>query len=253
MGKNEASYFNEKAITMDFMPQRLISQKSPCPLPRSERVLLTTANTAYFNNEEYEVLLGLISDIAILLIGEKVDFSFRIFDQKLLASLNKKCGFGVLNDIDERFEDTLQRYSSVITTPSSVAVVSMFHRRSTALLIYRDWPMLLQTGWLVPSAQIFRFHLNDFLKRSDPRMDVQDKFLDSYLTKSGLTDRVLEAAKVELKSIEERESLIIKSYENMLLSKFNFNLEFFIRKIYKILKNFKTLSNILNRIKKTVF
>jgi len=253
VGKNEANYFNDKAITMDFMPKRLISRKVPCPIPEDKRVLLTTANTAYFNNQEYDVLLGLIIDIGTLLIEGSIDFSFRIFDKKLLASLNKEFGLDISNDIDEGFEDTLQRYSSVITTPSSIAVVSMFHRRSTALLIYRDWPMLLQTGWMVPSAKIFGIHLSDFLMRSESRMEVQDKFLDGYLTKNGMTERVLEAAQVEFKSVKERESLIIKSYENMLLSKFNFNFEFFIRKLYKRLRSFKILSSILNRIKKSVF
>ena len=253
VGKNEASYFNEEVITMDFMPQRLISRKAVCSFPEVNKVLLTTANTAYFDDEEYELLLRLILDTTKLLINKNVDFSFRIFDKKLLSSINGSCSHLIKNDIEDGFEDTLERYSSVITTPSSVAVVSMFHRRSTALLIYRDWPMLLQTGWIIPSVEVFKGQMDGFLSRDNSRMVIQDKLLASYTAKEGITDRILEISAFKVTRSDEIEAYVIKSYENMLLSKFNFNFEWLIRKSYRKLRSYKLLSNTINRLKKIIF
>jgi len=253
VGKNERDYFNQDTLAMEFMPYRMITKKHASAMPESKKVLITTANTAYFNDEECELLLKLILDVTKLLTEENIDFSFRIFDISLLSSINEKYVGVLVNDIEEGFEDTLERYSSVITTPSSVAVVSMFHRRPTALLIYRDWPMFLQTGWLIPSIDVFKGQFNDFLDGEDSRMAIQDRLLSNYMTKEGVTDRILQASKIEFKGGDERESYIIKSYENMLLSKFNFNFEWFARKIYRKLKSFKSFSNALNRLKKRIF
>jgi hypothetical protein len=253
VGGNEKKYFNGNVISMEFMPKRMISRKAVCAFPEFNKVLLTTANTAYFNDEEYELLLRLILDTTKLLINKNVDFSFRIFDKKLLSSINNSCGHLINNDIKDGFEDTLERYSSVITTPSSVAIVSMFHRRSTALLIYRDWPMFLQTGWIIPSVEVFTGQIDGFLSRDNSRMVIQDKLLASYTTKEGITDRILDISASKVTRSDEIEAYVIKSYENMLLSKFNFNFEWLIRKLYRKLRRYKLISNTINRLKKIIF
>ena len=253
IGKNERDYFMQDTIALDFMPDRVISKEEPVTMPKIRKVLITTANTAYFNDEEYELLLRLMLDVVNLLKEENVDFSFRIFDKRLMNEIENNCDFCTGNDLKESFEDTLKRYSSVITTPSSVAVVSMFHKRPTGLLIYRNWPNFLQTGWLIPSAIVFKSNLDEFVFADESRMAIQAKLLENYDTKKGISERILEVSQEQFDAREVYESTVIRYYENMLLSRFNFNFEWFVRKVYQRLKKLKFLSNIISRLKKRIF
>jgi len=252
VGKKERMYFNQSAIAMDFMPDTIITKQYPSSLPEKRKILITTANTAYFNDDEFELLLKLIVGVSELLRDKGVDFSFRIFDNSLLSALQENYSGKIINDIQNGFEDTLEHYTSVITTPSSVAVASMFHRRPTALLIYRDWPMFLQTGWSIPSVNVFKNNFDSFFDCDESRIAVQDRFFLNYSTTKSMTDRINEILNVELSASHDCNKLIIRSYENMLLSKFNFNFEWFFRRVYLKLKRFKFFSHFMNKLKKNI-
>lgn len=253
VGKAEANYFSKGVDAMDYMPKRLISSGRPALIPNEKKVLVTTANTAYFNDNEYKILFQLMSDVLNCLVEKEVRFSLRIFDARLVADLNDQFNPPIFNDISENFEETLERYSSVITTPSSVAVVSMFHGRPTALLVYRDFPMFLQTGWLIPSVAVFSNILSSFLLADSERMKIQNKLYENYATESGLTQRVLEVFEKDNISPSENQIFINKSYENMLESKFNFNAEWYVRRLYRRLKSYKLVTSFLNRIKRSIY
>jgi hypothetical protein len=253
VGVREANYFRSGVDSMEYMPKRMISSDKPSPYPDENRVLVTTANTSYFNSEEYIKLLRLLSEILELFIKNNVDFSLRIFDNRLFGDLNLKFSIPLFNDVDEEFEKTIERYSGVVTTPSSVAVVSMFHKRPTALLIYRDFPLFLQTGWLVPSASVFESSLHGFLSLDKSRMTIQDNLFLNYATENGLTDRITQI--LNKKSIVkfDNENFIDKSYENMLNSKFNINIEWRVRRTYRFLKKISLFSNLINSLKRSIF
>lgn len=253
VGKKEAKYFSKGVNAMEYMPKRMISSERPCSFPEEERVLVTTANTAYFNEEEYKRLLLLMANVIELLVARGIGFSVRLYDNRLLQDLNKLFSSHLFNDVDEGFEETLIRYSSVITTPSSIAVVSMFHKRPTALLVYRDLPMFLQTGWLIPSVEVFSDLLSDFLLADQDRMDIQNQLYNNYATDKGLTDRILEVLDHDDIHSSEYSRFINKAYENMLASKFNFNIEWYVRRLYRSLKRYEFISKLLNRLKRLIF
>jgi hypothetical protein len=254
VGKIEAEYFSsEEIVAMDYMPKRMISELDPLPFPVEDRVLVTTANTAYFNDEEYGRLLKLMSGIIHQLRIKRIEFSVRIFDERLLRDLSIGFGDQLTNDLKGGFEETLSRYSSVITTPSSIAVVSMFHRRPTALLIYRDSPMFLQSGWLIPSEEVFLSLLSSFLSKDKGRMEIQSRLFENYSAEHGLTERILEVSKMESQKATVYSDYIGKSYRNMLESKFNFNIEWYVRRLYRSLKGSKFLSRFLSRLKLSIF
>ena len=250
VGKREKIYFNQSAVAMDFMPNTIITKQYPIPPPESRKILITTANTAYFNDDEFELLLKLIVGVSELLGDKGVDFSFRIFDDKLFSALQENYSGSIVNDIQSGFEDTLERYTSVITTPSSIAVASMFHGRPTALLIYRDWPMFLQTGWSIPSVDVFKNNFDSFFDCDDSRIAIQDRLFLNYRTTKGITDRINDILNIKLLKSHDCDNLIIRSYENFLLSKFNFNFEWFVRRVYLRLKRVKFFSNFINKMKK---
>lgn len=253
VGKREAAYFCNGVDAMEYMPKRMISSERPSLCPQEKRVLITTANTSYFNDAEYERLFRLISDVLGLLIEKDVNFAVRLFDNRLLEDLNAKFSSLPLNDVGEGFEKTLERYSAVVTTPSSVAVVSMFHQRPTALLVYRDFPMFLQSGWLVPSAAVFEGLLSGFLLADRDRMVIQNRLYKNYATEKGLSDRISEILEKGDTNLPKYRDFINQSYENMLESRFNFNAEWYVRRLYRFLKRYRLISSFINRLKRSIF
>ncbi|WP_432459150.1 hypothetical protein [Agarivorans sp. QJM3NY_25] len=251
IGSREKDYFNSsngRAKVCYYLPRRVLSSKEIMNIPTEPRVLITTANTAYFNNSEFIRLKNLLIDAIDVLICEEIKFSLRIFDTALYRAISDKFDVILHNDISKSFENTVCYYSSVITTPSSVAITAMFQQRSVALLVYRDTPMLFQTGWLFSSKDVIKDSLSGFLSFDETRMLIQSNFLKGYLSDHNISENIINI--VENNSFVSRhEELLTKhinvSLANMLDSKFNLNVEWFIRRIYlkfrhsKWIKKFK--------------
>jgi hypothetical protein len=149
VGSKESSYFSNSTSCFNYLPTRVLSKTNMIPIPYRAKILVTTANTAYFNQEEFDALVILINGVIEVLTNSNVDFSLRIYDKPLLKSISQSFSGVLANDISSNFECCLKSYSGVITTPSSIAVTSMYHKRAVALLVYRDKPMLLQSVWLI--------------------------------------------------------------------------------------------------------
>lgn len=248
VGQNEAQYFrrNNQINTYNYLPKRMISKNNDMPLPPQKKVLITTANTAYFNDVEYQCLCDLIVDVVLLLKEEGVDFAFRLFDDKLKVSIEEKLQTNVVNDISHAFEDTLISYSSVITTPSSIAITAMCYQRSVALLVYRDQPMILQAGWLIPSTGVLKGMLNGFISLDKERMRIQQQVVGSYVAEKNLTDYIDTIANKDNCDTQasKLEAYIDSNLMNMLNSKFNLNFEWFIRKLYTKAKGLKLMKRV---------
>ncbi|MPW36247.1 hypothetical protein [Vibrio sp. B1Z05] len=248
VGKREANYFSQDVEVIQYMPERMLSQTDVIDLSKDTKVLITTANTAYFNELEFCRLKSLISEVAELLSYNSIKFCFRIFDEKLLSALN--VDHQVYNDINRGFEETLADYNSVITTPSSIAITAMYHRRSVALLVYRDWPMYLQAGWLLPSAKVLESSLQDFISLEESRIEIQNKILKSYITEVGITECIDKALVSKPNyNCNKVDAHIDISMMNMLESKFNFNVEWYVRKLYLKFKSNKVFKDIRKWIK----
>jgi hypothetical protein len=250
VGEEERKYFNETVFALRYMPKRMLSKKDLIELPKSKRTLITTANTAYFTVQEFNRLEKLILDVVFLLIENSIEFSFRFFDERLLNSISDVLDVDIINDIQHDFEVTIESYSSVITTPSSIAITSMYHQRAVSLLVYRDKPMFLQAGWLTPSSNVLRDTLYDFVNLNSERIAIQNNIVKSYFTENGITDHIENIVGLDLagkKKVEE--SYINKSLLNMLESKFNINIEWFARKLYLRLRNNSVIRRIRLKIR----
>lgn len=250
VGKIESEYFSSAKINVTrFIPKRVMSVYDIIPLPEKNRVLVTTANSAYFNDSEYCLLVKSLTNVIEILEEKGILYSLRIFDKKLLIDLRQITS--VNNDVKNDFEATLCRYSSVITTPSSIALTSMYHQRSTGLLVYRDYPMFLQTGWMIYARENFIDMLDGFVNRDKDRIDIQNHIIHGYISEKNLNDGILEAlhADQEVRKIKYVDQNLL----NMLNSKFNFNFEWFLRKVYLRVKKFKILNKIIIYSKKRLF
>ncbi|MBQ4834230.1 hypothetical protein J8L70_13335 [Pseudoalteromonas sp. MMG010] len=232
VGTTEKSYFSNQVSSFNYLPTRVLSKSDMLILPNIKKVLITTANTSYFNDIEFNALCSLMLDTLKVLIKENVLFAVRIFDQKLLAFLESNLQIEFENDIEFDFEKTLEAYSSVITTPSSIAITAMFHKRAVGLLVYRDKPMLLQSGWLIPSGTVFEQNLESFLTLEPQRLNIQTNILKTYLAQEGITELLEELSTSREVIKTNTQDYINQSMLNMLNSSFNFNFEWWVRKLY---------------------
>ncbi|MEZ9145900.1 hypothetical protein AB4138_15970 [Vibrio sp. 10N.286.52.C3] len=250
IGEREKKYFSSinSSKVVNYMPLRIINKSTPLVLPEKKRILVTTANTAYFNAFEFECLVSLIIDIVRVLKLKGVDFDFRIFDGELIDEINSKLEFTVENITSGRFEDIISLYSSVITTPSSIVISSMFHQRSVGILGYRSEPQLLNSGWFFSNANIFEYDFDSFVNLDKKRMLFQKGLLSTYLEENDLSS-ILRDISTDKHTNCIQFNNVDNNLLNMLNSMFNINFEWYCRKIYNKFKRNKLLSILSKKVK----
>ena len=232
VGKKEKDFFQVFSNTITYTPKRMMSEFEYIPLPSETKVLITTANSAYFSMDEFCRLKELLVGVSKCLITDNISFSFRIFDQKLLSEVKSELPCTIENDIQESFESILLNYSSVVTTPSSISVTAMYHQRAVATLLYRDTPLFLNSGWSIPSVAVFKSCLLDFTGLDSERMAIQNRLLSQHLSDSTLNKCITDVLDHDFINTFSKTQCVNQNMLNMLDSKFNFNFEWFIRKIY---------------------
>lgn len=245
VGDYEYKYFSRLCNVIKYRPKRMFSSELIALKSVDTKVLVTTANTAYFDDLDFERLVNLLVGVCLVLVEKKVDFSFRIFDDKLLSSIADFVGVHVTNDTSGSFEECLASYSHVISTPSSIVLTSMYHQRPVVTLCYRDFPFSVQSGWMISSAQMFVDSFDSFISPAQERIDIQDKLI-STLSQDNLSNaiRKILSDKQKEKNIFSLECYFNKSMYNMLNSKFNFNIEWFVRRLYGKLNGLEFIKRI---------
>ncbi|MEZ9758789.1 hypothetical protein AB4262_06005 [Vibrio breoganii] len=241
-------HMNDKAVKLlNYRPSRMIETIEKIPLPQSKKILITTANQAYFSLAEFHRLKSLLIEISLFLKENDIDFAFRIFDKELINELGNFFGDNLVNDVEDNFEVCLVKYSSVITTPSSICVTSMYHNRPVLNVVLRADPVIIQAIWNIQSFDMFVGAFNDFYNFSIESQEEQDILLNSYISKYSLSEVINEVRNDELsiKKKQYADTLLMK----MLNSKFNFNIEYFIRKIYNRYKKQNLIKQLRQKVK----
>lgn len=250
VGEEECEYFskyNKKVI--GFMPDRIIQEKVKIKKSKFNKVLITTSNTAYFNNFERESLVRIIKKVLITLEEMKVDYIFRVFDEYLVKNIGID---GKVNFIEGSFEDVLRNVDIVITTPSSISINAMYHNRAVAHIMYRDTPMFLQSGWMISESYPIEQTIKSLLMKDEYRMNYQVHQLEKYIKDShdsSIIDKIMES---EIYFENNIVDFIDTNLYNLINSNFNFNIEFILRKIYLNIKKNKYIKKILSRLKYVV-
>lgn len=241
-GAFESSFIHESSCS--YTPKKIIPVGYTTKMrPNSKkRILLTTANSAYFDNEEMHRLIDIMKNIASESIkNENVELIIRVFDEHILDAL---ADFDFFNDIKTPFNDLLVNVDAVISTPSSIILTSMLSKKPTCQIIYRDSPLLLQSGWMIHGSTNVQITLNDISESNMERMQYQNFVVENNYKNSSLIDLV------EFKSNSKfgsSNAIIDKELLRMLESPWNLNVEFFVRKTNKNLKLFiKSLILVFN-------
>lgn len=246
IGRKEKKLFQNSYNHIEqFLPKRVLDiKKEKIILKEKGKILITTANTAYFNKIEKEQLTSLMKEVIKELDKLEIEYIFRIFDLELVKELEINPQKNYKNGT---FEQILEKAEYVITTPSSISLTSMYHQRAVAQLIYRDTPLLLQSGWNISKSYPIKETLNSFIRKDKERMDFQNNILKEYIVEKEINEILDDVINREYKI--KMENFIKTNEENMLNSIFNFNVEYFFRKIYLIMKKNKYIKEIKKYIK----
>lgn len=145
------------------------------PPPRFD-FLLTTARTPAFDERERTSLTQ-----ALVACGDALNAAghgtlVRIFDDEIRRAVQRALPRAHF-DATGSFADALARSRGVIGTPSSVLLESMLHDRPTATLVFRDCPLLYQTGWLLGGFSDWSASFGSMLARDPDRMAQQRESL----------------------------------------------------------------------------
>lgn len=197
-------------------------------------VLITTANTSYFDDRERAELIILLRKV---ISRAKCKVYLRIFDDNILNSISD---FGLENLVSCDFEKACSNVDAVISTPSSVVLTAMQMRLPVAQLVYRDSPLLLQSGWQINGSVDVQTVLCSMLDRSESRMRFQESQLnDNYLTTSAenIFSDTLSMFKNEQQQTEFTDNDVKFDFDQLtktLESPWNINLEFTLRKVLRV-------------------
>ncbi|MGF1863644.1 hypothetical protein, partial [Photobacterium profundum] len=217
VGDKAKRYFRERGCeVIKYVPLH-VRNDNIIELPDKERFLITTANTAYYDESEFITLVNLIKEVIICLNEKSQTYDFRIFDERIINALDIE---PEKNFRDGGFDDVLINYSFVITTPSSISLTCMFHQRPVAHLQYRDYPHFFQTGWsIIPSVPLDQT-IDSMISFDQDRMAFQQSEVKSNFTVDPLAksiSSIISSEKFKFKKDDFCESISFK----MLDSKFN--------------------------------
>lgn len=237
VGDKAARYFSIRGCdVIKYMPYRISLGKN-MHLPNNDKFLITTANTAYYNTSEYNVLLDVLIDVVSTLLRLQIDFKFRIYDKNIISDLK------ILPDdnlISGTFEDVLKDFTSVITTPSSISLTAMKFNRAVAQIQYRDYPHFFQSGWFIlPKVNLDETILS-MLNRDVDRMAFQAAEVSGNFDVESISDSIenISTHKYIFSECDKSKFLYDTTFK-MLNSNFNFNFEYIVRKFYWWLKKTK--------------
>ncbi|CAH6924578.1 conserved hypothetical protein [Vibrio chagasii] len=192
--------------------------------------LITTANTAYFDDFEFNELITLLVNIILELDKNEHNYILRIYDPEIISYLEDKVGRKLVNITTGDFKSVVNNVECVLTTPSTIAVESMLLNKPVGTLYYRDEPLLTQTGWIIHRSSNLPSVVSQMVLKDDDRMLIQSALLKNYIDVDYTAlnaDKIDEICKPAL--INE---VIESASAEMLHSKFNFNLKYFFKRIH---------------------
>ncbi|EJV9312363.1 hypothetical protein P0J05_002888 [Vibrio vulnificus] len=240
VGSEAKEYFSIYGVnSVRYLPPRVCEMVKEVKSQGDDMFLITTANTAYYDEEEFCLLISLLQKTIDSLIESQQNFIFRIFDKRIIDELNIS---PEINFIDGSFRSILKKVDYVISTPSSIILSAMYANKPVGMLLYRDVPNFIQSGWLLFDGCNFSSAFSSMKEKDIKRMAFQASQVKSNLEGEGSIEQCFGfKSYYDYKHIHE---FIDQNLFNMLNSRFNFNFEGCFRRFY-----IKTRSNVfLKRI-----
>ena len=158
-----------------------------CELPKREtcddfQVLLATANTPYFDDQQKKVLVDGLRALRDLFSGwslkdgRAVEIQFRLSED-----LAVELGLPVNEEDRPDLAAVMANLDAVITTPSTLYLESCRFGRPTALLDFFNVPAYVPSAWSITSLEQARPIIQALADRSQPHMQFQQFNLQQQL------------------------------------------------------------------------
>jgi len=232
VGEQETNYFNSYGKkTFKYFPKRMkISKRSKVQKKVKKNFLITTANTPFYNDSEKIILTRLLKNIVNTMNKLGLTYGFRIYNSHLIQELS--IGLSE-NYIKEDFDTTAIEFSCLITTPSSISISGMILKMPVGQILYRDSPLFVQSGWIIANTNL-KETFNSMLAEDEDRMKYQNWQVLGYTSNTNTLDDVLDIERTHNIKTDH----VNATMHRLLSSKFNFNMEFFVRRIYLKIKKY---------------
>ncbi|WP_164671263.1 hypothetical protein [Pectobacterium brasiliense] len=169
--------------------------------------LITTANSAYFNNSELVRLCNLINETIDNLVNLNLSFKLRIFDKRILSNINA-AGYSI-NDLCPNISECLLDVRCVLTTRSTLIFEAIGASKPVGEFLYRDVPQFSNPAWLVHSNIDFPETLNSMIFMDENRMAMQVAMYNSHMTTSTVNDLHEYVIKLNKTDIYKRKLLVL--------------------------------------------
>lgn len=180
------------ARTHAWLPANAAPDEDPNPgQPPKAGFLVATARTPTFDNRERARLRKLLKLTIAALDRLGAEYRFRTGDSELLSSLGISAAH---NDVQDAFARCIHRYKCLITTPSTIATTAMLSGKPTAILDYRDGPLIQQAGWRIHRSTDIDATLASMLQPSPDRMTFQAREVVHLIGRTPVEDFILRVA-----------------------------------------------------------
>lgn len=222
LGKTERLFFSLFGIKVSNYKRK--EQVKTMHNNTKPKFLVTTANTPYFDENEFKLLLKLLKDLKK--ISDKiqgVDFLWIISDKKLSNSLGIKPS-------KQKFIDIYKNIDGLITTPSTIILESMKLNIPTCTLIYREEPLFYSSGWNMFFGADYLKIIKQMKNKSFVNILYQESIVNNYYNEShNKYDKIIDKQDFFLKNQKQFHLMVSSKF----LSAYNFNFESFLRRIKK--------------------
>ena len=208
------SYANQRIGTE--VPVRRGAGDHPEMPPFEFDFLVTTAKTPYFSAGEKARLITSLSACIAALHRSGFKILVRLFDSDLCRATRANVPNATFDTTGD-FTSALARAECVIGTPSSVLLEAMHQNRPTGTLLFRDSPLLYQTGWLIGCNQAWHETFESMLGHDSKRMDFQRQSLRENLSERDFFEYCDQIARGENLAAPRPIDAIDLEFENRML------------------------------------
>ncbi len=156
------------------------------------RVLIATATTPFFSDEQKAKTLHALNDLKSW-FDEHLEFEGRQVKPLYRLTAGLEESLGVKNEEAEELFGLLDSADALITTPSTLALEGALKNRPVALLDYQQSPPFLPSSWSITHASQISSTLSQLIDPPAPKMLFQRAILyDQLECRSTATPRMIE-------------------------------------------------------------